>query len=587
MKKSNTNPFRSTDSNAMDVDDADDFLNGPDADDFGSDYESAADDIAVAPPTSTSPQDKSRPPPAYSVAQADAQEDIDLAFALSASLASPALGTGRGTTSYSNLWNTQKSSNGVSTASVQAAQRERDLTWPTPGTNISGPLADIDPPNYATITSSGGTRSSANNRKPMCVVCEVRSAFNNGYRSFPTCGNTCARLLEEAQKGVPKAKLPPNSNHGHMGNPNRGASSSSSRGPGAGNYPSRGASSPIKMCQVCRLRPIYQKGGKVYPTCGLTCAAKLQAPGSVPMCDYCHERPKVVINDKIFPHCGRTCRDKAKPAGGAHYYTTRTTSRASYSYSSSPSSSAPRKTTADSAKCTTCILCWAAPRRSPKEDFCSDLCADIALQQGPFLLEIPRGHASFQFVEQHCIDNWKTTQSNYPIIKRIYMVQPHADFDAAYRAYQTQVSSPVWPTRTGNEVRHWISPSRQCFLGDAGYTTPCDSTKCMLCSLVRTSSKSNVYSKGVHTMSDLERAVEKATRMAKGHGNILLLSQVLLGTTCEKSKNELDGPLPPPGYDSIRLVEYTMFGLGSSTHYGDNLVFDSRAIKPLYLITFE
>ncbi|KAF5314277.1 hypothetical protein D9619_011840 [Psilocybe cf. subviscida] len=571
--KTNTNPFRALDSNAMDVDDTDDFLNGPDADDFGSDYESAADDIPN--------------PPAYSVAQADAQEDIELALALSASLASPALSTRTGPTSTSNPWSREKSSNGVSTASVQAAQREREMTWSTPLTSVSGSLFDVDPPNYATIASSGGTRSNANNRKSMCVVCETKPAFNNGYRSFPTCGNTCARLLDEAQKGVPKTRLPPNSNHGHLGNPKRNAGSSSSRGTAAGSHSSRSTSSPIKMCRVCGLRPIYQKGGKVFPTCGLTCAAKLHAPGSIPMCDYCHERPKVVINDKIFPHCGRTCRDKAKPAGGAHYYTTRATPGASHNYSPSPSSSsaARKAVVGDSSTCTTCVLCWAAPKKGPKNDFCSDLCTDIAVQRGPFLLEIPRGHASFQIVEQHCIENWKTKQSNYPIIKRIYMVQPHAGFEAAYRAYQAQISSPVGLNRNGNEVRHWISPSRQCSLGDAGYTTPCDSTKCMLCSLVRTSPKSSTC-KGILTMSELERAVERATNMAKGRGNILLLSQVLIGKAYERSKNELDSPLPQ-GYNSVRLVEYTLYGLGSNIHHGDNVVFDCRAVKPLYLITFE
>lgn len=27
--------------------------------------------------------------------------------------------------------------------------------------------------------------------------------------------------------------------------------------------------------KVCKARPQYEKGGKTYPTCGLTCAAKL------------------------------------------------------------------------------------------------------------------------------------------------------------------------------------------------------------------------------------------------------------------------------------------------------------------------
>ena len=41
-----------------------------------------------------------------------------------------------------------------------------------------------------------------------------------------------------------------------------------------------------RICsKVCRIRPRYQKNGKIFPTCGLTCAAKLQRPGSVEMCE--------------------------------------------------------------------------------------------------------------------------------------------------------------------------------------------------------------------------------------------------------------------------------------------------------------
>ncbi|KJA21609.1 hypothetical protein HYPSUDRAFT_684903 [Hypholoma sublateritium FD-334 SS-4] len=82
--------------------------------------------------------------------------------------------------------------------------------------------------------------------RPLCVICKTRPQFNNGRRAFPTCGNTCARALQDL--GIP-----------------HGSSMSDFNGTGP----------VIKMCYVCNVRPRYQRGGKAYPTCGLTCATKL------------------------------------------------------------------------------------------------------------------------------------------------------------------------------------------------------------------------------------------------------------------------------------------------------------------------
>lgn len=89
-------------------------------------------------------------------------------------------------------------------------------------------------------------------------VCQDKPAFNDGHRSFPTCGKTCARLLEEAQQAGPEAKLPPNSSHSRMGNPNRGGSSSSSRGIGINSSSVDVTLGPMKMCEVCFICIFYQ-----------------------------------------------------------------------------------------------------------------------------------------------------------------------------------------------------------------------------------------------------------------------------------------------------------------------------------------
>lgn len=45
--------------------------------------------------------------------------------------------------------------------------------------------------------------------------------------------------------------------------------------------------------------------------------------------------------------------------------------------------------------CTTCINCWKAPGEFLKDEFCSDSCREIIERRAPLLLDIPRGHSSF------------------------------------------------------------------------------------------------------------------------------------------------------------------------------------------------
>jgi hypothetical protein len=116
-----------------------------------------------------------------------------------------------------------------------------------------------------------------------------------------------------------------------------------------------------------------------------------------------------VLNGHKFPHCGTTCRDKAKKEELA---------------------------SANSATCKTCLICWQKERSSDDIDFCSDACEAIAEKNAPFLIEIPRGHASFKAVSDQYTSGWKDPQATCPGIKKVYMVMMNPDFALKYEEYQ-------------------------------------------------------------------------------------------------------------------------------------------------------
>jgi hypothetical protein len=112
--------------------------------------------------------------------------------------------------------------------------------------------------------------------EPLPQVCGIRPK----HPGYPTCGMTCAGKLKASGGSSPQA--------------------TSTRGPSnpGPSYPSSPAGSSSPMCvvsasslcyrfrflillsgKVCGIRPSFNKGGKKYPTCGLTCKAKYEAGG--------------------------------------------------------------------------------------------------------------------------------------------------------------------------------------------------------------------------------------------------------------------------------------------------------------------
>jgi len=105
--------------------------------------------------------------------------------------------------------------------------------------------------------------------------------------------------------------------------------------------------------------------------------------------------------------------------------------------------------------CTTCLNCWKASADPPVEDFCSPHCKGIVESKSPILLEVPRGHVSFdQGISSHYIhtlniitldpitvvenvfkDSWKQVRGPSPSVKKIYMVCLSRTWDDMFGDY--------------------------------------------------------------------------------------------------------------------------------------------------------
>ncbi|KAF8800842.1 hypothetical protein BYT27DRAFT_7148208 [Phlegmacium glaucopus] len=440
--------------------------------------------------------------------------------------------------------------------------------YPTCGKECASILqAATGLPNPNHTHTSGPPHSSTSLVRSVCVICEDALPYSSGSNVYPTCGKECASILQAATG-------PPNLNHAHTSGPPHSSTLVPSSPPSispptnywsslwqneSATYANRTRSwnsrpTQLKMCDVCHVRPQCQRGGTIYPTCGLSCAAKLHAPGSIEMCDYCKKRPKVVINGKIFPQCGRTCRDKAKLA----------------------------ETAAKAAACRLCILCRKSTKAA-QSDFCSRACKSLADARAPFLIEIPRGHVAFRDVADFFASRWQKSNMQCPAVKKVSMIVMKQSFRTSYEKYRVKIGTTGVLQREVSERERWLVISRECGFGDPGHVEPCSSNTCLLCCIIRSSFSRLDFPAGI-TTSHLNRAVELGERSSS---KIAVLLHVVVGREAEMTPQESQvvRPIPPLNSDSVHLIRIR--NDGSKVDTGDIVVYDRDAVMPLYLISYE
>jgi len=349
---------------------------------------------------------------------------------------------------------------------------------------------------------------------------------------------------------------------------------------------------PLNLCVVCHKRPPYSKGGKSFPTCGLTCAAKYTprafgtssrshssrssatgqhhsgghhsgGRGRVLICVICNVKPCYSKGSRTYITCGLTCA--AQLCAGAGDPT-----KCNYCHRKPRFKNYPQcgKTCRDKAS-VACLMCRCRPRHG-KYHLCGRTCKSLAVKSTPLILEAPVGHATFKMVQDKFKKAWHSPPGQAcPEIKRVYKIIENGAFLNPYDRYRQL---------HGNEHFRYHGTSRQCTLGNPGNTKLCTSTSCALCSILRTSFKVSLanaggaFGKGVYSSSASNKAMSYSTNGA------MLVTKVVLGKVRTVSAfNEVMSL--PPGFNSV--VFDRMNG-----QLNETIVYDDNAIRPVFLLIF-
>jgi len=428
----------------------------------------------------------------------------------------------------------------------------------------------------STRSSSGpGTNysnSPAGSSSPMCVVCGVRPSYNKGGKKYPTCGLTCKAKYEAGGYSSPSGQNPGGVSS-LFRNLSLGSSSGSATSPPS--TPSRPG-----MCVVCGVKPPYSKGGKSYPTCGLSCAETLKASGGMQhanapagqrgssrsMCVICGQRPRYNNGRREFPTCGMTCAEKLAHNGAPQ-------NMCEYCHERPRYQNYPHCGTACREKAkVACLICRCHPKNG-KYHFCGKSCKDIATKNTPLLVEARPGHVTFDMVVNKFQSAWRAG-GTCPVVKKVYKVVESKTFLQPYDAYRDS---------HGSEVFRYHGTSRLCTLGSNGQTKLCNSNTCPACSILRTSfnvslaNPAGAFGQGIYTSSAANKSASYSG-MSGASDRVMFLNKVILGNAYSAS-GFAEVRSCPAGYDSV--VFDRMNGSLNET-----IVYRNDAIRPVFLIVF-
>ncbi|KAJ6545000.1 hypothetical protein DFH09DRAFT_658310 [Mycena vulgaris] len=363
------------------------------------------------------------------------------------------------------------------------------------------------------------------------------------------------------------------------------------------------------LCENCQLRPKYSDGNKVHPYCSKSCANLAKLPSQPPSmtntipksanCDFCGVRPKFFDGKRTHPFCSKACSKnataqnpllKTNAKGTCHAPGCQKPVHTNSNGTVGSYCSLAHKTSLGE---TTCLMCKQATKL-PQSHFCSSTCADDAEKNGPMILEVPVGHATFKSVADQFKASWRHTGTTCPPVRRVYKIVATQASLANYKAYQAKVESSgnfVASGRSaGNENRRWHGTRRECSLGDKGQTQFCGSTTCPLCCIVRSSFDISLwgtktgwgrFGKGIYTSSTSSKSNDYSHNDCTSSLKAILLNRVIVGKGCKLTHDSTSLTAPPAGYDSV-LAEK-----GGSLNYDELVVYTNDAIRPSFLVMYE
>lgn len=216
-----------------------------------------------------------------------------------------------------------------------------------------------------------------------------------------------------------------------------------------------------------------------------------------------------------------------------------------------------------------CLLCHKNPKNG-QYDFCGEGCRADAMRNTPLLMEVPKGHVTFEMVENRFRAAWNCPMKRpCPQLRTVYKIVESPVTRAQYDQYKGTY---------GNEVFRYHGTSRECKLGEAGNHYPCWSQKCPACCILRTSFQVNLanpagaFGQGIYTSSASNKSA------SYGKGGVIFLNKVILGKVYNVSRFAEVKALPT-GYNSVVFDRL-------NGRLNESVVYHDSAIRPVFLIIY-
>ncbi|KJA15872.1 hypothetical protein HYPSUDRAFT_193948 [Hypholoma sublateritium FD-334 SS-4] len=267
-------------------------------------------------------------------------------------------------------------------------------------------------------------------------------------------------------------------------------------------------------------------------TCSAMCRDRLcrVGPANGNMCNYCHRRPK----RPGLSQCSAVCEESAKVA---------------------------------------CLLCKSQPKNR-RAYLCGKSCKRVVENWSPYLvLEAPPGHVTFDMVEDKFKEAWKYSgTASRPPVRKVLKVIGTKTFFEPFNEYKKHI---------GNVVFCYHGTKKSCQLGSADQTQLCFTATCALCSILRTSFRTDLagsytaFGSGIYTST----ASNKAYNYTGNGTGAIIVSTVALGNVRHVNAfNEVRSC--PEGFDSV------VFDRGVNGSLNETIVYNDNAIRPVYIILF-
>ncbi|KAG5720522.1 hypothetical protein E4T56_gene2591 [Termitomyces sp. T112] len=349
------------------------------------------------------------------------------------------------------------------------------------------------------------------------------------------------------------------------------------------------------LCAYCNQRPVHPG----FQYCGKICGNKAKT-GQTPVplsnpCDVCHQRPKHCdsTTGQLYSFCGKSCA--LRKVVVTVPMTTTQAFRIPPGICQIPGCD--RQAFSGSSFCgvghrdlgkTICLWCRQKPQYQDSA-FCGKGCMNAAEAKGPMLLPIPKGHNTFQSVVEQFQGSWRHNTKK-PSVHHVYKIVLSPTSRQVYEAYRTSVELQRGLSM-GNQRRRWHGSQRDCHIGDQGKTDLCNSSKCGICGIIRTSyqvskAQRNIsfgrFGAGVYTTSTSSKADSYAKNFSSAlTTKAMFLNYVVVGRGSKYMMDRVTLTGPPAGYDSV-LGE-----VGLALNHDECIVYRDDAIRPAYLVTYD